>query len=148
MAIDTISYTIDESDRFGMKNAEKYMTKVEDFIESLFNDLQIIISGKHSVNSYEYPSMKRLAAFIHTHSAYDIRGRSLFRIIEGVVIGLYNIKNMGMDVVEQVYSHVSTAIHKDWKNVWQNGVETLRMDFIKKVYNIISEQLVSGSFSC
>jgi hypothetical protein len=137
VAIDTICYCIDESDRYGLRGAEKYMKKVEDFLEQLFMDLKVIISGKHSVNTYEYPSMKRLSAFIHTHSAYDIRGRSLFRIIEGIVIGFFNIKNMGMEVVQQVYDHTSTAITKDWKGVWSNGVEALRLNFLQKVYDVI-----------
>ena len=85
--------------------------------------------------------MKLLSAYVHTHSAYDIRGRSLFRIIEGIIIGLFNIKNMGMEVVEQIYTHTSTAITKDWKDVWKTGVNSIRIEFLTKVYNIISEGL-------
>ena len=141
VAIDTVCHWIDESDRYGKKGAEKYYKKVKDFIYQLFSDIKDIISGKYSVNSYEYESMKRLSAFIHTYSSYDIRGRSLFRIIEGIVIGLFNIKNMGMDVIQQVYDHTSTAVKKDWKGVWENGVSTIKVEFLKNVYDIICEAL-------
>lgn len=78
--------------------------------------------------------MKNLASFVYTHTGYDIRGRSLFRIIEGVVIGLFNIKNMGMGVVKKVLEHTENAIEKDWKNVWADGVANIRVEFLEKIY--------------
>jgi hypothetical protein len=61
--------------------------------------------------------------------------------MEGIVIGLYNIKNMGMEVVEQVHVHTENAIKKDWKNVWSHGVSTVKLEFLQKTYDVISEGL-------
>lgn len=91
VAIDTVAFCINELDRIGIKNMERYLGRVKNFINSVFEDLKIIISGKFAVNEYEYPSMHRFSGFFHTYTGYDIRGRSLFRIIEGMVIGLFNI---------------------------------------------------------
>ena len=70
---------------------ERYLERVKYFINSVFDDLKLIISGKVAVNEYDYPSLKWFSAFFHTYTNYDIRGWSLFRIIEGMVIGLFNI---------------------------------------------------------
>lgn len=110
VAIDTICHCIDETNRYGQKGAEKYLKRLRDFINQLFSDLKGIISGKYSVNEYDYFSLRTMSAFVHTYTSYDIRGRSLFRIIEGIIIGLFNIKNMGMEVVNQVYEHTENAI--------------------------------------
>jgi len=91
VAIDTVACCINELDWIGLKNMERYLDRLKKFINYVFEDLKIIISGKFAVNEYEYPSMARFSAFFHTYTGYDIRGRSLFRIIEGMVIGLYNI---------------------------------------------------------
>jgi hypothetical protein len=120
VAIDTTCHCLDESNRYGKAGAEKYLKRVEKFINAIFDDLKNIVAGKYSVNEYEYTSIKNLSAFVHTHTGYDIRGRSLFRIIEGIIIGLFNIKNMGMTVVKQVLQHTENAVKKDWKGVWKN----------------------------
>lgn len=134
VAIDTQVRCIDETNRYGKVGTEKYLKRVRGFIDMIFSDLKEIISGTSSVNAYEYDCMKNLASFVYTHTGYDIRGRSLFRIIEGVVIGLFNIKNMGMGVVKKVLEHTENAIEKDWKNVWADGVANIRVEFLEKIY--------------
>jgi len=120
VAIDTTCHCLDETNRYGQRGTEKYLARLRDFINALFSDLKGIVSGKFSVNEYDYASIRPLAAFVHSHAGYDIRGRSLFRIIEGIVIGLFNIKNMGVAVLEQLLAHTETAVKKDWKSVWSN----------------------------
>ena len=129
VAIDTVACCINELDRIGMKNMEWYLDRVKYFINSVFEDLKIIISGKFAVNEYDYPSMKWFSAFFHTYTGYDIRGWSLFRIIEGMVIGLFNIQNMGLGPIQDLMDHASTAVTKDWKNVWKLGAATLWIEF-------------------
>jgi hypothetical protein len=115
VGVDTVCQCVDEFDKVGQRAAARYLGRLKEFIELMFTDLKEIISGKSSVNSYEYQSMKRVAAFLYTYTTYDIRGRSLFRIIEGIIIGLFNIQNMGLEVVENLLEHTGTAIEKDWK---------------------------------
>ena len=72
VAIDTVTYCINELDRIGIKNMERYLDRVKYFINSVFEDLKIIISGKFAVNEYDYPSMQRFSSFFHTYTGYDI----------------------------------------------------------------------------
>ena len=120
---------------------ERYLGRVKTFINSVFEDLKIIISGKFAVNEYEYPSLHRFSGFFHTYTGYDIRGRSLFRIIEGMVIGLFNIQNMGLGPLEDLINHTTSAVTKDWKNVWKIGTSLIRIEFFQKIYNVIYEVL-------
>lgn len=91
VAIDTVACCINEFDWVGIKNLEWYLDRVRWFINGVFEDLKIIISGKYAVNEYDYPGMAWFSSFFHQYTGYDVRGRSLFRIIEGFVIGLFNI---------------------------------------------------------
>ena len=50
---------------------------------------------------------------------------------------------MGMEVVEKVLDHTENLIERDWKNVWQNGVETIKMEFLQKTYTVICNVLDS-----
>ena len=34
-----------------------------------------------------------------------------------------------------------TQLNKDWKNVWSNGVSTIKLPFLQKTYDVISECL-------
>jgi hypothetical protein len=102
---------------------------VRTFIQNVFEDLKIIISGKHAVNEYDYPSMARFSSFFHQYTGYDVRGRSLFRIIEGMVIGLFNIQNMGLGPIQDLISHTNVAVKKDWKDIWKQGASNLRIEF-------------------
>ena len=67
------------------------MRRIEIFIIEVFADLRLIINGDVAVNEYEYPSIKRVLAFFKDHTLYEIKGRAAFRIIEGIIIGLFNI---------------------------------------------------------
>lgn len=63
-------------------------------------DIRVIMNGEAPVVDYGYPSMRRVKAFIAEHTGYDeLKGRACLRIVEGFVIGLYNIANVGFEAV-------------------------------------------------
>jgi hypothetical protein len=51
----------------------------------------VLINGTVAVNEYGYPSIKRVLDFFRDHTLYEIKGRAAFRVIEGIIIGLFNI---------------------------------------------------------
>jgi len=51
----------------------------------------VIINGQASVINFNYPSIRRVLDFMYDNTLYDIKGRGAFRIIEGIIIGLFNI---------------------------------------------------------
>ena len=67
------------------------MKRIENFFEAVFYDLRLIINGDVSVNEYDYPSIKRVLDFYYDHTLYRIEGRAAFRVIEGIIIGMFNI---------------------------------------------------------
>jgi len=70
------------------------------------------------VYDYHFPSIKRVLDFFYDHTLYDFRGRAAFRIIEGIVIGLFNIQNEGLNSVRAALEETKNVVEKDWKNVW------------------------------
>lgn len=43
-----------------------------------------------------FPSIRRVLDFYYENTLYEIRGRAAFRIIEGIIIGLFNVQNEGL----------------------------------------------------
>jgi hypothetical protein len=74
-----------------IKSLRDYLTRIELFFEAVFKDLSLIINGYEAVNEYNFPSVKRVLDFYYDNTLYELRGRGAFRIIEGIVIGMFNI---------------------------------------------------------
>ena len=72
VAIDTMTYSIAPVDRIALRNTERYLERLEQFLEAMFKDVEIIIQGLHTVNEYSYPSLKRFTAFIYNYTGYDV----------------------------------------------------------------------------
>jgi len=84
----------------------------------VFEDLRVIINGTASVVNYNYPSIRRVLDFVHDNTAYELKGRAAFRIIEGIVIGFFNIKNEGLRCIVDAMNETKEVVKKDWKGVW------------------------------
>lgn len=67
------------------------MKRIESFVEAVFTDLRLIINGEVAVNEYNFPSIKRVLDFFYDHTLYEIKGRAAFRVIEGIIIGFFNL---------------------------------------------------------
>jgi hypothetical protein len=57
----------------------------------VFRDLRYVINGEVAVTDYEFPSIKKILDFFRDNTLYEMKGRAAFRIIEGIVIGMFNI---------------------------------------------------------
>lgn len=93
------------------------------------------------MNDYHYPSIKRVLDFYHDHTLYTIKGRAAFRIIEGIVIGFFNIQNEGYRSAVQAHEETKTAIPKDWKGVWQHGLDEIQMEFFEITMNSVDKTM-------
>ena len=107
----------------------------------MFYDLRFIINGDVAVNEYTYPSIKRVLDFFKDNTLYEIKGRAAFRIIEGIVIGLFNISNEGYQSTEEAKLETEAAISKDWKDVWAHGLQELDLDFFHCTMTLVKNTL-------
>lgn len=71
-----------------------------------------------------------------------MRGRVAFRIIEGIIIGLFNIQNEGFRSAKESLEETERAIEKDWKNIWKNGLEEINLEFFELTMEIVNRQLL------
>lgn len=106
-----------------------YLQRIEDFITSLFEDLRYIINGKASVMNYNFPSINRVLDYLHDNTLYPVKGRAAFRIIEGIVIGLFNVKNEGLRCIVEALNDTKEVVERDWKDTWKNGLEEIEPEF-------------------
>lgn len=110
-------------------------------MEAVFQDLRLIINGDVAVNDYHYPSIKRILDFYYDHTLYRIEGRAAFRIIEGIIIGFFNLQNEGYVSAVKAYEESKKAIEKDWKGVWQHGLDEINLEFFELTMNSVDKQM-------
>ena len=53
------------------------------------------------------------------------------------MIGLFNIKNMGLEPMHEAYEEVQGTIERDWKDVWANGLKMIYFGFYEQVYELL-----------
>ena len=79
----------------------RYIEMVEAFVKEVFADLDVIIKGERPLNEYEYPSMRHVVGFMKEQAQVEMKGREVFKVLEGLVVGMYNISNVGLRVYEE-----------------------------------------------
>ncbi len=79
----------------------RYIEMVEAFVKEVFADLDVIIKGERPLNEYEYPSMRHVVGFMKEQAQVEMKGREVFKVLEGLVVGMYNISNVGLKVYEE-----------------------------------------------
>ncbi len=110
IAIDNKCYTIKQTDRALINNLRSYLNRIENFFEAVFKDLRLIINGDIAVNDYHFPSIKAVLDFFYDNTLYEIRGRAAFRVIEGIIIGMFNIQNEGVESCYIAYEELKAAV--------------------------------------
>jgi hypothetical protein len=100
MAIDNKCFCIQQSDLAQVEAIKSYLAAIEEFVKEVMDDLKVIMKGEAPLAEYDYPSLRRSLTFLELHTSVEIRGRSAFRILEGLVIGFFNITNLGTSAVE------------------------------------------------
>jgi hypothetical protein len=130
-----------QNDRQSIGYLKDYLKRIEDFIIAVFKDLRLIINGEVAVYDYNYPSIKRVLDFYYDHTLYSVSGRAAFRILEGIIIGLFNISNEGIVCMQEAFLETKGAIDKDWKNIWANGVNEIEVSFFELTIDVVNKQL-------
>jgi hypothetical protein len=82
--------------------------------------------------------VKRVLDFFYDHTLYEIRGRAAFRIIEGIVIGMFNIQYEGVASAKECLEETKNAVEKDWKGVWTNGLKEIEIEFFELTMEIVN----------
>ena len=77
---------------------------------SMFEDLQMVIKGESPIPEYSYPSLAHVVAFFWENQRIELKGRQIFKILEGIVLGLFNLSNLGLEHLHSSYSYCSTLI--------------------------------------
>lgn len=146
-AIDNKCFCVKQTDKVKIESLRIYLMRMERFITEVFRDLKTIMDGEFPITDFQYPSLRKVVDFITYHTMYELKGRQCLKILEGLVIGFYNIMNIGFDAAVDSKEHVANIIQKDWKGIWQHGVDELDLDFFKltmgTVSKVISEKYMS-----
>lgn len=111
-------------------------------MDAIFEDLALIRTGKAAVIEYTYPSLSDTIEFLRENCQYELKGRQCLRVLEGLVLGLFNIGNLGAKAAASVKESMSTGmIQRDWKDVWGHGLSEINLEFYEDIGNIISSAL-------
>ena len=137
VAIDNKVFCIIQNDRANINYLKDYLRRIESFIQAVFTDLRAIINGEFAVTEYTYPSIKPVLDFFRDHTLYEIRGRAAFRILEGIVIGLFNIQTEGVKAAREARRETEEAVGQDWKGVWAHGLGEIDIEFMEVTMGVV-----------
>ena len=81
------------------------------------------MKGEQPLAEYDYPSLRHATGFLREQAQIEIKGREAFKILEGLIVGLYNISNVGLIVCGSANSDTETAISQDYKGLWSHAMD-------------------------
>ena len=101
IAIDNKCFAIAQTDLIKIESLKMYLQQLETFVTDIFSDLKVIMNGQAPITEYGYPSIIKSLDFIRMQTNFDMKGRPGLKILEGIVIALFNIATVGFKLVKQ-----------------------------------------------
>ena len=60
------------------------------------------------------------------------------KLLEGIVLGLFNLVNLGVQHLHDSFRETQAAVSKDWKGVWAHGLSELDLKFYERVISLLA----------
>lgn len=140
-AIDNKQYSIAQTDKLKVEALSAYKAGIEKRMESLFEDISYLRKGQVAVTEYSYPSVSEVIEAVKETCQYELKGRQCLRVMEGMVIGLFNIGNVGAKAAAEVKNMMGGLMDRDWKEVWSHGLDEIVLDYFEELSDLISSNL-------
>jgi hypothetical protein len=135
VAIDNKCFAIQIQDKTKKDIIIPYLNDVRDFLQSIFRDLKKLEHGDAPITEFDYPSLTKLRHFLFEQTNYTIQGRECLKVLEGLVIGFYNLVNVGLDTAYDLLDQLQVGgplVHKDHRlGVWAHGLKELDIEYFK-----------------
>jgi len=117
-----------------------YLNTVEQFICDVFKDCKMVMQGKTDITTYEFESLKKIKDFLINHC--KIEGVICLEIVFGIIIGFYNIVNMGKERIEKTLNQTKQLAILENKEEWEKQrAESISMTYIYEAYDLIDHHL-------
>jgi len=58
-----------------------------------------------------------------------------------MVIGLFNIGNVGAKAAAEVKGMMAGLMERDWKDVWRHGLDEIALEYFEELSDLISSTL-------
>ena len=100
------------------------------------------MEGEKPLAEYEYPSLRNITGFLKEQAQVEIKGREAFKILEGLIIWIYNISNVGIQTYEDAFQLTQEAVLKDWKDIWNHGLQKLHPEYFSPIHTQIQDLLI------
>eukprot|EP00826_Nyctotherus_ovalis_P011879 TRINITY_DN13096_c0_g2_i3.p1 TRINITY_DN13096_c0_g2~~TRINITY_DN13096_c0_g2_i3.p1 ORF type:complete len:269 (+),score=43.20 TRINITY_DN13096_c0_g2_i3:579-1385(+) len=117
-----------------------YLNAMEQFITRVFRDCRAAMRGSVDVSAYEFESLKGVKDFLMRQCR--IEGVTCLEIVFGIIIGYYNIVNMGTERVERVLNWVKGLAIVENKEEWNRQmIDSINMKYLREAYDLIDHHL-------
>jgi len=126
-----------------------YINQLEGWLKSVIADCNQIMKGEIDINRYKFESIKELKEVAKEKGG--INGICALEITFGIIIGYYNIKQMGISILQRIFNKAKTIGIEGNKEDWKEQIDkTINMVYFKSVYemldNLISENIDTVSW--
>jgi hypothetical protein len=109
-------------------NFNTYEEKLRDCLAALTTD----------VNA-EYKGYKTVREVLSFTSSVDFTEREIREMQIGTLEGIIEIAKLTPETLTKMKEEFSKMVVQDWENVWASGVESINIDFLTSVINIMQE---------
>ena len=121
-----------------------YLNRLEKFLEKLFADCRELMGESADVNKFEFNSIAEIRTMLSRRGPVD--GMSALEIIFGLVIGYYNIMEMGMERIQNIFNKARSMAFVGNNEDWKDQIDrSINLVYLQSSYNMLSEFLQTNS---
>ena len=123
---------------------ELYLQEFERIVRFAFEGLKPVRDGlvnpfDSTTKRFDYASLG--STFIYNHTSTDVKSLGEMQILLGLIIGYVNIHNMGFTRIEKNKRKAFDVLKTDWKDLWKDDCENIRLEIIKDELRIIEKYI-------
>lgn len=118
----------------------EYLGRMEKFLNCLFVDCKAVMKGETDINGYAFNSLKTVKEFLH--KKIEIKGILCLEIMFGIIVGYYNILQMGMERVRKMLNRAKKLAILENRQNWEKQIEeSVSLVYLKEAYELINHYL-------
>ena len=143
-AIDNRPLLLSKKTNLSQEAYELYLQEFERIVRYVFEGLKPVKDGllnpfDSTTKRFDYVSLG--STFIYNHTSTDVKSLGEMQILLGLVIGYVNIHNMGFIRIEKNKTRAFDVLKTDWKDLWKDDCENIRLEIIKDELRIIEKYI-------
>lgn len=122
-----------------------YLNQLEKFIDKICMDLKKIQKEETDLKDCTFTSIASIKNCFRNWFGEEPTNLAYLEICLGIIIGYYNIANMGFDRVQRIYCNIKEMAFLDNRLEWEKSLDSeIKIDFIRETIELINFHLMQN----